>query len=91
MKSFLIFIFFIGHASLLNIALAHDFTLGIGNLSEYIRKFQTDDSGTISVINFNPLLKAHYEYNLNEKFSLYNDKTALMFNFTDSIYYFYDP
>lgn len=69
MKSFLFLSALLGYFSLSNCAFAHDFSLGIGNLSEYIRKFQTDDNGTLSLVNFNPYLKAEYDYNLTEKFS----------------------
>jgi hypothetical protein len=49
-------------------AQAVDLYAGIGNLSEYIGKVQTDDVGTLSGLTFNPYFKTSIDAKLNQNY-----------------------
>jgi hypothetical protein len=50
---------------------AYEYSVGIGNITEHVGKIQTDESGSLNTISFNPLLNAslHYRYDQNLSFS----------------------
>lgn len=58
---------------------AFDTLLSLGNLSEFVTKVQTDDSGTLSVLNFNPYLALAIDYKIENTNLLVSPELGMTF------------
>jgi hypothetical protein len=61
-KTKIYLIVLVGYLALSSKVYAYDASVGLGNLSEFIGKIQTDDQGNSAIISLNPYLKLNIDF-----------------------------